>query len=254
MIRRLSPLFAAALVLAAVTLSPPALAQTDITTASDSVAAGPAADTSLSADQLSVTRLYETGNRLLNARRYAEAERSFLDALKLAPRISAIRHGLGLVYIQTEDYELAVLHLEEALRLEPNQIKSLYALARAYGETGETEKSKRAYERLIQLDPRFEKAYQDLAGTYYREKNWEKALELLEKARALNPGSHRTMSLIGVTGIRAGRMDIALDTVTELRRIGHPDEARRLEYLVYTSKENPEKTGAASAPSRPAAS
>ncbi len=241
MIRRSLPSLAAAAIFAAAFFSPPAQADT---TSSD--IAGTAAP-ELSADQLSVTRLYETGNRLLNARRYAEAERSFLDALKLAPRISAIRHGLGLVYIQTEDYELAVLHLEEALRLEPNQIKTLYALARSYGETGELEKSRQAYERIIRLDAGFEKAYQDLAGTYYREKNWDKALELLEKAKELNPASHRTLSLIGVTGVHAGRLDIALDAVTGLRQMGHPDQARRLEYLIFTSKEGAEKAGAASA-------
>jgi tetratricopeptide (TPR) repeat protein len=232
-IRRLLPPFAAAAILAAACVSLPA--QADTNTADMTDAAGVASG--LSPAQLRVTRLYETGNRLLNSRRYAEAERSFLDALKLAPRISAIRHGLGLVYIQTEDYELAVLHLEEALRLEPDQIKTLYALARAYGETGEAEKSRRAYERIIRLDPGFEKAYQDLAGTYYRDKDWVKALELLEKAKELNPASHRTLSLIGVTGVHAGRLDVALDAVTGLRQMGHPDEARRLEYLIFSSKE-----------------
>lgn len=191
----------------------------------------------LSEEQLKVTELYRNGNRLLNARRYAEAERNFLDALKIAPHISAIRHGLGLVYVQTEDYELAVLHLEEALRLEPTRVKTLYALAKAYMLAGESEKARQTYHKTIELRPGHERAHQDLAGIFYREKNWEQALYHLEKAREANPDSAHTQMLIGVTGLHSGRSDIALDAVTELRRIGEPDRARRLEYLIYAARQ-----------------
>lgn len=181
--------------------------------------------------------LYQRGNQLLSARRYAEAERSFLDALKLAPNIAPIHHGLGLVYIQTQDYELAVIHLEEALRLEPDTVKTLFTLAKAYASVGESKRALEAYNKVIQLDPRHEGAHQDLAGIYYREKNWDKALEYLKRAREINPSSSHTLMLIGVTGLHAGQVDIALEAVTDLKRIGEPAKARRLEYLVYSSKE-----------------
>lgn len=190
-------------------------------------------------DQRRVSAAYERGNRFLDARRYAEAERSFLDALHLAPELPAIHHGLGLVYVQTQDYELAVLHLERALRSEPDQVKTLYALSKAYAAIGENEKSKEGYRRVIELNPRFEAAHQDLAGIYYREKKWDEALEHLEQARVVNPRSEHTLMLIGVTGIHAGRNDIALDAVTQLRQIGSQKRARRLEYLIYSSKNPP---------------
>lgn len=183
-----------------------------------------------------VTQLYKNGNRFLNSRRYAEAERSFLDALKLAPDFSAIHHGLGLVYVQTQDYELAVLHLEEALRREPDQIKTVYALAKSYAALGENEKAKETYEHALRLNPQFEPALQDLAGVYYREKKWDEALAFLERAKQVNPRSAHTLMLIGVTGIHADRRDIALDSVTELRQRGYPDQARRLEYLIFSEK------------------
>ncbi len=191
--------------------------------------------------QNKVMRLYERGNRFLDARRYAEAERSFLDALKLAPNIMAIHHGLGLVYVQTQDYELAVLHFEEVLRRDPNQVKALYSLSKAYAAIGETEKAKSGYRRVIELDPGLEAAYQDLAGIYYREKMWETALELLNRAKRINPNSPHTLMLIGVTGIHAGRQDIAFDSVTELRAIRQMDQARRLEFLIYSAKNDPDR-------------
>ena len=194
-----------------------------------------------SADQARVTQLYQKGNRFLDAKRYAEAERAFLDALKIAPEIPAIHHGLGLVYIQTQDYELAVLHLEEALRRQPDQVKTIYSLARAYASVGENTRAEETYRRALQIDPKFGPAYQELAGIYYREKKWDEALASLEKAKALNPKSAHTVMLMGVTGIHAGRPDLALDAVTELRQMGRPDQARRLEYLIYSDK-NPSQS------------
>ncbi|MBP9733884.1 MAG: tetratricopeptide repeat protein [Candidatus Omnitrophica bacterium] len=195
------------------------------------------AETQNNKQQLRVMGLYQRGNQLLSARRYAEAERSFLDALKLAPNIAPIHHGLGLVYMQTQDYELAVIHLEEALRLEPDTVKTLFTLAKAYASVGESKRAWEAYGKVIQLDPHHEGAHQDLAGIYYREKNWDKALEYLKRARDINPSSSHTLMLIGVTGLHAGQVDIALEAVTDLKRIGEPAKARRLEYLVYSSKE-----------------
>ena len=182
-----------------------------------------------------VTDLYERGNRLLDAHRYAEAERSFLDALKITPDLAALHHGLGLVYMQTQDYELAVLHLQEALRLEPDRAKTLYVLSKAYAAVGDDAKAKEGYLRVIQLDPMMEVAHQDLAGIFYRAKKWDEALASLERAKAVNPRSPHTLTLMGVTGIHAGRQDVALDAVTELRHNGNQDEARRLEYLIYSA-------------------
>lgn len=188
---------------------------------------------------LRVKELHRKGNRFLNERRYAEAERSFLDALKIAPHIAAIRHGLGLVYLQTQDYELAVLHLEEARRLEPDRVKILRTLAKAYLHVGESEKGLQTYLRVIELDPGIGAVYQDVAGIHYREKNWPEALKYLERAKEIDPDSAHTLMLIGVTGVHSGRSDIALDAVTELRRIGRLDRARRLEYLIYTARQEP---------------
>lgn len=191
-------------------------------------------------DRRRVTELYEKGNRFLNAKRYAEAEHAFMDALDLAPGIAAIHHGLGLVYVQTQEYELAVLHLEEALKRDPGQAKTIYTLAKAHAFLGENEKAKEGYREAIRLRPTLESAYQDLAGIYHREKQWDEALSLLERARILNPRSARTLTLIGVTGIYAGRQDVALDAITQLRQIGKVDQARRLEYRIFLEKQKAE--------------
>jgi tetratricopeptide (TPR) repeat protein len=189
-----------------------------------------------------VTTLYERGNRFLDAKRYAEAERSFLDALKLLPGLPALHHGLGLAYIQTQDYELAILHFESALKSNPHEVKSLYSISKAYAAIGESEKAKEGYRRVIALDPRMEGAHQDLAGLFYREKKWDEALEHLNHAKAINPKSAHTLMLIGVTGIHAGRQDIAFDAVTELREIRQMDQARRLEYLIYSESRSNDRS------------
>ncbi len=216
----------AAVVLTAAT---PSWAQTDFSARSSVQSISPE-------NRQRVTALYEKGNRLLNAKRYAEAERAFMDALELAPDIPAIHHSLGLIYVQTQEYESAVLHLEEALRREPGQSKTLYTLAKAYAAIGENDKAEERYLEAIRIKPSFEAAHQELAGIYYRKKNWDAAFASLEKARAVNPDSMRTLKLIGVTAVYAGRTDLALDAVTEMRRLGRQDQARRLEYLIYTEK------------------
>ena len=73
------------------------------------------------------------------------------EAVKLAPQIPLGRYLLGLLYLDTENYQKAIPELETARKWMPKEPKLFFALGSAYSRTGRKQDAAQAratYERL----------------------------------------------------------------------------------------------------------
>jgi tetratricopeptide (TPR) repeat protein len=84
---------------------------------------------------------------------YAQAEKHFLEALKLKPDFVNALAGLGMTYNATGRYSLAVGRLEAALKKEPKSPHLHFELGRACIGLGETEKARAAFAKTVELAP-----------------------------------------------------------------------------------------------------
>jgi tetratricopeptide (TPR) repeat protein len=73
--------------------------------------------------------LLEKGNEFRDARRFAEAENSYQEVLKLKPRDGRAAYGLGNVYSDQQRWESAESAYRNAVLWSPSDVESLVALS-----------------------------------------------------------------------------------------------------------------------------
>jgi tetratricopeptide (TPR) repeat protein len=76
-----------------------------------------------------VEDLLEKGNEFRDARRFAEAETSYQEVLKLKPRDGRAAYGLGNVYSDQQRWESAESAYRNAVSWSPSDVESLVALS-----------------------------------------------------------------------------------------------------------------------------
>jgi len=84
---------------------------------------------------------------------YRQAEKYFLEALKLNPDFANALGGLGMTYTAMGRYAEAAQKLERAVRKNPKLPQLHYELARAYRGLGDRQKAREEFQLTIELAP-----------------------------------------------------------------------------------------------------
>jgi len=84
---------------------------------------------------------------------YAQAEKYFLEALKLNPDFANALGGLGMTYTAMGRYADAVQKLERAVRKNPKLPQLHYELGRAYRGLGDRKKARDEFQLTLELAP-----------------------------------------------------------------------------------------------------
>jgi len=82
-----------------------------------------------------------------------QAERHFLEALKINPDFVNALGGLGVLYIEQGRYPEAVSRLERAVRKAPKVGQLHFELGRAYRGMGDNARAKAEFSRAAELEP-----------------------------------------------------------------------------------------------------
>jgi len=90
------------------------------------------------------------------------ARQAFVQALAKNPRSVPARMGLGGMFLDLENGEMAHQYLSEAVRSEPRQPVAWYNLGRAKMMLGDLDGAEEAFERVLAIDSRAEHARQGL--------------------------------------------------------------------------------------------
>ena len=104
-----------------------------------------------------------------------EAELSFKRAIKLAPHAWRFYSSLGVHYINTGQFELALRPLEKGLVLSPQQVSLLNNNGIALFGLGRMAEAIRQFELIQRLDPEYGKAKKNLATAYFYTAEYELA-------------------------------------------------------------------------------
>jgi tetratricopeptide (TPR) repeat protein len=130
-----------------------------------------------------------------------QAEVNYKRALELDPGLVEAWVGLGILYWERGDYELAHKQLFTALEIQPHHPKAKHylelvkqKLAQKYLEegmvlrdSGRWEQALPKFHSAIQYDPQLGEAYLELARLYIDQQQYQPAVDELEKALAIMP-------------------------------------------------------------------
>ena len=132
------------------------------------------------------------------------------EALRLDDKDAEAHTLLGFALGQQGDLPAAVGHLERAIALRPDSSEAHYHLGVALWYSGEKERAAAQLRESVKLDPAAGEAHAFL-GTVLRERgDWAGARVSLQRAIALLPPTAAVFVDLGITYLRAGRLDHAL--------------------------------------------
>lgn len=160
------------------------------------------------------------GSAAQDLKKWEDAERAFLDALRVTSKAEAKSGGagspnlvdktssmaktlLGSLFLERSDGDRSVNArkakewLEQAVAVAPNQ-GSLSFLGSAHARLGEKEAAKAAFRKVIELDETYAEAYYNLGVLQSGDGQAIEAEGLLRKAVQLDPSSPRAHGALGV--------------------------------------------------------
>jgi tetratricopeptide (TPR) repeat protein len=96
----------------------------------------------------------QLGNLYFDAERYPEAERWYVEALKLSPKDVNVSTDLGVCYYYTNQLDKALAQFDYSLKLDPQHAKTLLnvGIVKAFGKQ-DLDGATKAWEQVIQLAP-----------------------------------------------------------------------------------------------------
>ncbi|PIZ00630.1 hypothetical protein COY62_01660 [bacterium (Candidatus Howlettbacteria) CG_4_10_14_0_8_um_filter_40_9] len=166
-------------------------------------------------------------NRLFGAGAYRNAEKMFIEAIKINHGDFRAYKGLSKIYLKQENDEDAIASLEKVCQLNPDDDVSHNNLGLLYFKQKDFYKAKGAYEKAIALDKTKYTRHINLALTLKEMGDLEKATSVLEGCQKIEMKKDALLMLIEISS-KLGDEKRKLETYKKLLSID-PDnkEAKR---------------------------
>jgi len=138
-----------------------------------------------------------------------KAEKLFSLDLEKNPASYLSHFGLGIVYRDRSQYDLAIRHFKTALNEKPEIIPILTNLGEAYQMKGQEREAIKVLKKAYDLDSQNRSALFHLAVSYEKLEEYEKAIQLFEKLSFLKPVSTQVYYHLGLSYGRQNRLALA---------------------------------------------
>lgn len=158
------------------------------------------------------------------------------DELVEKPDFPDLAFQLGMVYMQMEAWDKAVLAFVRAIEVNPHFFKVRIQLYKVFLKIEMQEKAKTELEYLLNQGIRFPDLCQDLATIYFKEGNWEASLNLLNEVMATSPGFEKACLLASIIYERQGAIDKAVAVLTRADREGKDTSEVRIRLIELEKK------------------
>jgi tetratricopeptide (TPR) repeat protein len=163
------------------------------------------------------------------ARRWTEAERSYLACLKLNPTFEQAIMGLAHLYLLEEgDAQQARPWLELAVQRNPHNFSAYYALGVAARWQKNNEEARRYFLKSVEEKPDYAISQQELGITLVDLKRYQEALGPLSRAEKLGQEDPRLEHYLGTALANVGRFKEATESYQKALKMQPDLTAARL--------------------------
>lgn len=169
-----------------------------------------------------IEELYERGMEAFSKSDYVEAEKAFMELIRINPHFADIQNKMGIIFNQTNRLQLAVKAFEKALELNPAYTEASLNLTVTYSDLGQYEKAKEVSERAARftsaapksIDPFVKGKLADehlrLGNMYYGIGLLDEAIDEYRKALRLSPTFADIITQLGIALRDKGKFDEAI--------------------------------------------
>ncbi|MDO3379297.1 tetratricopeptide repeat protein [Geoalkalibacter halelectricus] len=154
-------------------------------------------------------------------RAFPEAERHYLEAIRLAPRESLYQHNLGALYLDMQRWDEAIVRFRSAAQdlLFDQPAVALTGMGMAYYQKGDYLQAVSAYESALQRNRRYAPARLHLGEAYLALNKPDLALEEFREAVRIDPAyaqAHYQLGLAYMKKSDSGQAVAAFRQVVDL--------------------------------------
>lgn len=176
-----------------------------------------------------VAKMLAEAQYLAESGKDAEAERKYIEVLKLdGKNISAYR-GLGDLYLSQKNYGQAKETFEFLIKLNANDPNILRKLGKADFGKGDLKKAQEQYLKSLELDSADIGAYLDLADVYLHLEDAHGAFKAINQALALDPNNPRVLDFLIEVSIIVRDKAAAYKAYKQLKEV-NPDNQKLEEF------------------------
>lgn len=148
----------------------------------------------------------EEAQRHAEAGNWAEAIKSYRQAVAANPKDGDAHVGLGDAYMSAGKYEEAFAAYREAVRVAPWNPDAHYSLGAAYNDMAQYGDSFKHFVQTIRLDSNYAEAYYGIGYAYQNLENYKEALGYLRSALRLRPDHAEAHLSLGRTYLGLGNV------------------------------------------------
>ncbi len=158
-----------------------------------------------------VIRLSKLGRNYLRKRCYADAEKTFLEALELDPRNAYVLVGLGDTCREMKKYETAITHYEKVLEFDAVNVFALRGIGDAYRGIMQHKRAIPYWLRYLECNKDDIYVMVRLAESFNKTGNFERAEDFYKQALAVNPKDKYALLGLGSLYYKLEKDDLALE-------------------------------------------
>lgn len=149
---------------------------------------------------------------------------AFGQALEDNPWLVEAHMGIGDIYLQLNQPELAERRYDIAARIEPGNFDAQYGLALAKQLLGKVQEAIRVYLRALAINPDSVEVNQNLAGAYLQLGRAADAVPYAQRATQLDPDAPAGWSNLAAAHALLGQYEEAVLAYREAIELGHAQE------------------------------
>lgn len=160
------------------------------------------------------------GVALKNDAQYAEAEKSFLNAINIQPNNGLARYNLGNTYLAQEKNNLAIEQYKLCIKINANHLDAWLNLGICLSSQNQFEESDNSFQKAIELRQNNAVVECNRALNYHRWGKYEQAVLHFKNATKLAPAYAEAYAGLGTSLAHLGNLDqavIALKQAVQIR-------------------------------------
>jgi tetratricopeptide (TPR) repeat protein len=133
------------------------------------------------------------------------------EMLRIDPKHSGAKNGLGIAYYVKKDYELAIKYYQEAIALKDDEPVYHENLGLVFEQQGKYEEAIICYQMALKLSPENSKIINLIGLMHYRMHDYAAAVEYYRRAISLDPENWIYFSNLGIAFRDAGKRVEAIE-------------------------------------------
>ena len=156
---------------------------------------------------MDIDKTIQSASEYYQAGDLQRAEHICSELLKVNPDNADALHLLGLIYYKTENYDLAIQHIEKAVKFNPADADAYYNLGNAHEAKGQLDEAITYYQKAIDLDPTFAEAHNNLGFALYSKGQLDEAIMYHQRAIELRPNFPEAYNNLGFALHDKGKLE-----------------------------------------------